>query len=177
MWSLIWDIVHGLPSRLLKMCSIQVLRQDQIWTRKSKMLDINFSEQNRAVQQMHFEIKNCWVGKSSEKWDCFLFILSNLLIILYIYLILPFIMMWYWIIWLFCSYFCTWGRWKASRWWDIFFPSSKSLQIPLSLIFYLLLSKTWERLQCIEKLLWNLVRKRAIQEDWENHSEWNRDQI
>ena len=126
MRSLIWDIVHGLPSRLLNMCSIQVLRQDQIWTRKSKMLDINFSQQNRAVQQMHFEIKNCWVGKSSEKWDWFLFILSNLLVISNIYLILPFIMMWYWIIWLFCSYFCTWGRWKASRWWDVFFHLQKA---------------------------------------------------
>ena len=92
------------------------------------MLDINFSQQNRAVQQMHFEIKNCWVGKSSEKWDWFLFILSNLLIILYIYLILPFIMMWYWIIWLFCSYFCTWGRWKASRWWDVFFHRQKACE-------------------------------------------------
>ena len=45
------------------------------------MLDINFSQQNRAVQQMHFEIKNCWVGKSSEKWDWFLFIMANLLMI------------------------------------------------------------------------------------------------
>ena len=159
------------------MFCVQVLRQDQIWTRKSKMLDINFSQQNRAVQQMHFEIKNCWVGKSSEKWDWFLFILYNLLIILYIffyssiyndvvlnYLAVLFI-------------FLYMGKVKGFKMVGCFFPSSKSPRIPLSLIFYLLLSKTWERLQCIERLLWNLVRKRAIQEDWENHLEWNRDQI
>ena len=124
------------------MCSVQVLRQDQIWTRKSKMFDINFSQQNRAVQQMHFEIKNCWVGKSSEKWDWFLFILSNLLMItcylfdssVYNDVVLNYLAVLF--------IFLYMGKVKGFKMVGCFFPSSKSLQIPLSLIFYLLLSKT-----------------------------------